>query len=97
MKINTFGFDSPKNLFKPMKNQHVYVLGHLGPSWAVLGAHWGRHGSVLGASWAVLGRLVGVLGCLGASWGRLGGVLGTLRIPRILRILENLESNNKQL
>ena len=70
-----FGLDSPENLLKPMKNQHVYVLGHLGPSWAVLGAHWGRHGSVLGASWAVLGRLVGVLGCLGASWGRLGGVL----------------------
>ena len=38
------------------------------PSWAVLGASWGRLGMIVAPSW----------GDLGASWWRLGAILGRL-------------------
>ena len=85
--------NATRNLFGPQLGP---ILGHLGPSWALL-AHLG---AILGPSWAILGSLRRSWGHLGPSWGHLGPSWGSIplflynlnRISQALLVFQPLPS-----
>ena len=86
MKINIFGFGAPKNLLKPIENQHDCCWSPLDPFWSLLGAIW----SPLGPIWSALGptlvpfspHLVSVSSHLIPIRSHLGFVLGSRKASK---------------